>query len=485
LRFGPPGFMLSLMRTKQRPESKLQTLTLALDASVRKIDENGFLHVAVSNISKANVCPYYGWEMPGDNLDQDRVYMLLRAPEELAKAAPTANNLPLLSEHLPVDPDNIPHEAIVGATGTDAVFDAPYLKNSLVIYQREAIEGVQSSDKVELSCGYRYTLDLTPGEFEGVAYDGVMRDIVFNHVALVDAGRAGPDVLVADHLPEGIMKNKHKLDPKALEVAHAVHGFLRGKLAGDKAPSLGEVKALTSKVTADRFPKQREALAGVIKQQFGLTADADLEDLQDLLEEMQEGGDDDEEGLDADPLQALTSMLENRLSPEDFQAASELLGKIAPQADAKPAAPAAQAPNPAAPAAKPGEAPKAADTEEGMVDKKAMDRALATAEQRGAQLAMDRFKALRAAEEEVRPIIGTLSSPPDTPEAIYKLALDAAKVDLTGVPPQSYKHMVAMLKLSQRGAADDSAFDHGDGDELKELAQAIPGVDRLSSHRRA
>jgi hypothetical protein len=40
---------------------------------------------------------------------------------------------------------------------------------------------------------------MTPGVSpQGEKYDGVMRDIVGNHVALVKEGRAGADVVVGD-----------------------------------------------------------------------------------------------------------------------------------------------------------------------------------------------------------------------------------------------------------------------------------------------
>ena len=80
------------------------------------------------------------------------------------------------------------------------MFDAPYLKNSLVVWDGEAIKLIEDDKQKELSCGYRYRADMTPGTYEGVRYDGVMRDIRGNHVALVEEGRAGPDVLVADSI---------------------------------------------------------------------------------------------------------------------------------------------------------------------------------------------------------------------------------------------------------------------------------------------
>lgn len=177
-------------------------LTLALDRdSVREKDRDGRLRVATTNISKANVCPYRGKEIPGWQklgLEPDRIYNLLRHPDELRKAAPSLNGVPLLRNHVPVNADDHRPSEVIGSLGTDADFDGTYLKNSLFVNAQDAIDGIESGKKRELSAGYHYTPDMTAGNFNGNAFDGVMRDIVFNHVALVEDGRAGPDVVVGD-----------------------------------------------------------------------------------------------------------------------------------------------------------------------------------------------------------------------------------------------------------------------------------------------
>jgi hypothetical protein len=103
---------------------------LAFDrASVRTYDRDGRLHVEITNISKAAVNPYIGREIPDYKalgLDPDRVYKLLRDPDELAKAAPTFNNIPLLSRHKAVTADDHQPDLVIGSTGTDAAFEAPY-----------------------------------------------------------------------------------------------------------------------------------------------------------------------------------------------------------------------------------------------------------------------------------------------------------------------------------------------------------------------
>lgn len=214
---------------------------LAFDrGTVRHKDVDGRLHIDISNISKAAINPYRGNEIPnwqGLGLDPARVYKLFRDPDELAKAAPTFNNIQLLRKHVPVNAqDHRPHDT-VGSTGTDAEFEAPYLKNSLVIWDGDAINDVEDTRNPvrELSCSYRYRADMTPGSFMGQAYDGVMRDIAANHVALVKAGRAGSDVIVGDSAlvlpPQRWNFGAFRVKPK--------FSFSRFAGAMDKKPAFG------------------------------------------------------------------------------------------------------------------------------------------------------------------------------------------------------------------------------------------------------
>lgn len=177
-------------------------LTLAFDrSSVREVDRDGRMRVEVTHLSKACVNPYIGHEIPGWQelgLDPHRIYKLLRDPDELSKAAPTFNGIQLLKAHKPVSARDHQMYDIVGTTGSEAAFEEPYLDNSLFVWTQEGIDLIESELQQELSCGYHYKPDMTPGRYKGEAYDGVMRDIVGNHVALVKDGRAGPDVMVGD-----------------------------------------------------------------------------------------------------------------------------------------------------------------------------------------------------------------------------------------------------------------------------------------------
>ena len=226
--------------------------------STRRVDADGRLHIASNHITKANVCEYLGAEIPNYaalGLRSDALYKLYRHPEELQKAVPTANNIQLLKRHIGVSADDPKQMDVVGSTGTDAVWADPYIDNSLAIWEAVAIAGVETEEVCELSSSYRYRADMTPGTAtNGERYDGVMRDIIFNHVAIVEKGRAGPDVAVGDALSQ---------EPVVMTIK------LKTALMGAAANFKAQADALAPKLAADA------ALKPLHKTYLKLAADAE------------------------------------------------------------------------------------------------------------------------------------------------------------------------------------------------------------------
>lgn len=285
---------------------------VAFDAapSQRATDENGFLHVGASHITKATVNPYYGREIPGwqeAGLDPETVYYGLRDPEELQASLETWAGLPLHIEHH-IDSAEEPQKLTrVGAVGTGAVWNPPYVDAPLTVWDRAAIDAIEDGSFRELSCAYRYDPDFTPGSYEGIPYDFIMRNIRGNHVALVEEGRAGPDVVVADSHPTSTKKGTlmgtfkkwfrgaqddnpdiekqevelaqaiidlHKVDPVTGEIVDVTEDEDKAeeirKLVGELSAKLDpeDVKKLTdslsdlaySKATGDEKPEKKEAM---------------------------------------------------------------------------------------------------------------------------------------------------------------------------------------------------------------------------------
>jgi hypothetical protein len=191
----------------ERPH-KQQLRLVALDASKRHFDSNGFLHVDGNRLTCDQVAPYYGMELPeSPDIDPERIYYAYRPAEELKKALDTYNGVPLLGEHEFDSPDEPLKELRVGAIGTDAEWHDPYITNSLTIWDKAAIEKVQSGELSDLSCGYSFEPEWKEGKTaDGIAFDFIMRNIKCNHVALVAKGRA-TGCKVADTLPNQLEKS--------------------------------------------------------------------------------------------------------------------------------------------------------------------------------------------------------------------------------------------------------------------------------------
>jgi len=221
------------------------TVRLAMDRGSRSIDADGRMHVAATPITREQVALYHASEIPGFaalGLTPDRVYSVYRPADELAKAAPTFCNLPLLTQHVHVTADDHRPDLVVGSTGTDAVWTAPYLRVSLAIWAADAIASIMDGTQRELSAAYRYTAVRSPGAFNGTLYDLRMTDIKGQHLCLVDQGRAGPDVLVADAMPNlQRRKNMAADDMTDTETVSKLTDYLQSVLSPEQ---MDDVKAI-------------------------------------------------------------------------------------------------------------------------------------------------------------------------------------------------------------------------------------------------
>lgn len=449
---------------------------LAIDrASVRTVDDDGRLHIAKTPISKANVCPYYGSEIPGYDelgLEPDKIYNLWRHPDELKKAASTFNGVPLLDDHEPTSADDHPHDKVAGAVGNEAVFEHPYLYNSLVIWPGESIKGVKTGEKRQLSSGYKYRPEMTPGVTpDGEKFDGIMRDIIGNHVALVQEGRAGPDVVVGDTaLGETNMANRH-----------------------------------ARRAAESKMRKAVEAVRSIAK-------DASIEQVTELLDALK-GKDEDKppmiEGsaetpapaVDAeDPAAvAIKEMLNGRLSDEEMAKLGELLGQLGPaiekheeaemagvdeedpgleKTEEKELARAKEVEIPEGEAHDEDDEDKKDDKD--MVTKTAMDAALRAARSEAVSETMNRLNAIREAERLVKPLVGEVSLGLDSADAIYEKTLKTFAVDTKGVHPSAFPAMVKMLVEKQAAKPVETSPIAMDGSTLDSFYKMFPGAARIN-----
>lgn len=178
--------------------------------SARSLDADGRMRVKNCILSTSEINPYRGQEVPGYDalgLKPNSVYEFYRDPDEMRKAAPTFEGIPLMVKHVPQTADEPRKEYQCGAVHSIS-FDGKHLRGDLLVSDGYAIELIESDELSDLSCGYRYEPDMTSGSYNGQKYDGVMRNIQGNHVALVDDGRA-----TGAHVADAAFRNPQMPDP--------------------------------------------------------------------------------------------------------------------------------------------------------------------------------------------------------------------------------------------------------------------------------
>lgn len=396
---------------------------ITFDRSMRTIDADGHLHVETANISKANVCPYYGREIPNGTelgLDPNRAYMLYRDATELQAAAQSYENKPLMMKHVAVSAD-APQKYFIVGTVSNIRFEYPYLKASLAVWDKKGIEAIDNGSQEQLSCGYRYVADMSPGEIDGVKYDGVMRGLKCNHVALVETGRAGPDVVVSDELPKEFTPMKISSLVEALAPV----------LATDAKPA--DVQALISTLLAtDKKAKDNEGLGPkeIEKEDQAKAQDKAAKDKAAADKAAQDAGDPNDKTGKTDP-EATDEDL------DDMDAEDE------------------------------GDDPKLkpAKDKKGM-DKKAMDAAIASA--------LSARDALHSARRKVESVVGVTAF--DSAGETYGAALKKLGIGFDGVPAAALGALFDVATKATPAAATIATDSAG----VKSLRDAIPNYNRLS-----
>lgn len=198
-----PGCELTLQRAPL-----VAPAVLAMDA--RTVDGNGWFEVKANPISKAGVFPYSGRQLGLEGEDANKIFQVLRPPEELGDPECVASFklLPWIDEHVMLGPAaqkltpravSAEQKGVQGVIGEDVFFRDGTLFANIKAFSSTLAELI-AAGKRELSAGYRCIYDMTAGVWNGQSYDAVQRKIRGNHLALVQEGRMGPDVAVLDRM---------------------------------------------------------------------------------------------------------------------------------------------------------------------------------------------------------------------------------------------------------------------------------------------
>jgi uncharacterized protein len=392
----------------------------AIATDRRTVDQDGRLRVPDCNISKANVCGYYGREIPGFEalgLSADAMYQLYRDPEELRKAADSFETIPLLMQHVPVTADSHEPDITVG-TVSNIRYEHPYLKGDVTVWTQDAIDAINANEQRELSCAYRYTPDVGVGTApDGLRFDITMRNLLGNHVALVARGRAGPDVMVADSAT-GMTRMKFSKTIAALATVLGSTLTDERKIALDSALS-EELEAMDAE--RDMSDEDKKTACDAYMKELGKDALSDEE-----TREAYRRAAADKRAKDAQPGNASAPAAPEGGAPKPAQDAAVLPTMITDTPEFKAAIDAAKA--------------------EALV---AQDAAVTVARAEGFAEGTRTTHALYVARETVAPKVGVIAldsaEAPTTVEAVYRFALSQMKVDHANIAADALPALFAGL----------------------------------------
>lgn len=164
----------------------------------------GYLAVR-AKAARSGVYDYRGIEVDpeGKRFKADEIVKVYRPENEVFNKDSVHSFLlkPITDDHPsePVTADN--WKAHAKGVNAGAMRDGEHLAFDLVVMDASAIDAIDKGKK-ELSNGYGCDLSFEDGVApDGEAYQAVQRNIVGNHIALVRAGRAGPECRIGDAAP--------------------------------------------------------------------------------------------------------------------------------------------------------------------------------------------------------------------------------------------------------------------------------------------
>ena len=200
----------------------LTTLDLSGTASQRRTTSEGFLEVPAAIAKADNVQPYRRRELGLDG-DGNAIIRLFRPKSEVfaPKTVASFEGKTLTVDHPAkgVDASNWKKVTAGDVHDVKAAVEALTLMSMFLVKDADAIGVVTSNKKVQVSAGYDFDLELTPGRSPtGEAYDGIQTNIQANHVAIVDAARGGPELRVADRDPNN-QNQEHRMKIRMVDRA--------------------------------------------------------------------------------------------------------------------------------------------------------------------------------------------------------------------------------------------------------------------------
>lgn len=178
-----------------------------------RITPEGYF-VADALVGRANNVQEYRAAELGDafaDRDPNSIVRIFRPESEVfaVDSIRSAARLPITLDHpvksgkgVMVDAKNF-REFARGETGEQIMRDGEFIRVPIRVTDASAVDSVRS-DRQEFSLGYSGEIVVQPGTFGDEAYDGMLCNIRYNHLAACRAARGGPELRITDERPANL-----------------------------------------------------------------------------------------------------------------------------------------------------------------------------------------------------------------------------------------------------------------------------------------
>jgi len=262
--------------------------------TAREEDFNGYVTIARNPITRAGVFQYAGHSLP-DAEDPSKIYNVYRPLEEVSspEALKSMALLPIINEHemLGEGYQRGPEDrGVHGTTGEEILIEGLDVLAPIRIFSR-ALKKLIESGKKGLSLGYRCRFEKIAGEFNGMRYDYIQRDIRGNHLALVNEGRSGTAVLdhhwAFDHFDLALANEEADMAVKETENKQTDAQDAAEMTPAEMAAAIRGLTASVAKLThaMDEYKKEDEKAEDEDEEKKHEAEDADEKDACDEDEE--------------------------------------------------------------------------------------------------------------------------------------------------------------------------------------------------------
>ena len=196
------------------------------------VDNNGFVEIKRNPISCVGVYDYLGDGLPYP-AEPGKIYQVFRPEEELSRqeTLDSLRLMPLIDDHTPLGNDGADASdvGIHGVIGETVEYENGTIYATIKIHSGEMMDKIEDG-KRHLSAAYNCERVYQPGVWLGKAYEFIQKNILFNHVALVDQGRMGDFAMVLDR-QDIILNNevKNVENEKLDKILSMLEAFMESK----------------------------------------------------------------------------------------------------------------------------------------------------------------------------------------------------------------------------------------------------------------